>query len=269
LPALGQSCADGIFAFACEPGAFCAKDRICHSVTPAVGELCLDEGFYASEIPVKCQTGSYCREESGFRCVAETPIGQTCTDSQGCAQRGFCGPAGVCVLPAALGASCSGFSGAPGTCAQGFCGADLKCQAAVAEGASCIHLCPRYGDCPNPCDVGLYCSTESNKCFKTPTKDGPCVAHVAGDDHFLCQGQWCCPSGQVCSDTLTCTSTPAPIGQSCKTATGAAIGCVAGAFCNASQKCQAYVNTHGECSESAKCATDQLCRSGELAGTCE
>jgi hypothetical protein len=268
--ALGQSCRGVFVPFTCEAGAFCASDDKCHSVTPAVGEPCQDLGLYSAPEGVRCQAGSYCREQSGYVCVADTPLGQACDSTRGCANKGFCGPGGKCVAPAGLGQSCANVSGQPGTCEQGFCGAGLKCEPLVAEGGSCATQgCPLYGDCPNPCVATAYCAVQSRVCFKSPVKDAACLPHVNGDDASLCAGQWCCPRGQTCNASTECSDSPAPVGKPCLAKSGAAIPCQPGAFCNSAKVCQAFAAVHGECSEPGACGASGVCRSGQVGGSCE
>ena len=205
------------------------------------------------------------------------------------ADDGACDPLGL--SECAVGSFCKGVvGGCGGTCTPlrpqgGACSGNDAC----AGGQTCNFMtetCELYGAANAPCGGGNPQCTYADACVGGSadggtaglchplTLDGPCTPDGTGGGCIVgkayCPGPGASqclpfkPTGAACTKNIdcggwctsagTCAPLLEPIGAACGTIAGTDVGCVIGAYCNATtQLCQRLVPTGAACTSDLEC----------------
>lgn len=121
---LGEPCE---FAYECERDLYCPLDGAAEArcaASPRLGEACQISGLKTA-----CADGSYCSSESDDGaagiCVAEVPLGGSCTDPMQCTT-GIC-DGGACEKHSPIGGPCTSDERCFGVCQDGVCAPQPAC----------------------------------------------------------------------------------------------------------------------------------------------
>lgn len=199
--ALGQSCAGGK---RCVTGARCNGLNQCEpDVLIAVNQPCAPSG-------TSCGEGLQCVNDV---CIPLVSGGVACDNIRQCQDDLACGPANVCVAPAALGGTCTATTRCSGT---------LYCNIPATQSSG---TCATRKAVDQPCRFGVSECEDALWCSATTTTAGVCKAKVALSgactfDHAF----------DSCVSGLYCTATSASSGVCANRK-------AAGASCTSSNEC--------------------------------